>query len=88
VNCRRARADAKFIRDSTCDTNAPMQKRDTRDRRVNLRLSDRLVSKVETAAKDQLRSLNSMFEVIVTEWAAKAAKQAAKIQNTARSKQS
>ena len=50
---------------------APMPKRETRDRRVNLRLSKRLVSKVETAAKAELRSLNSMFEIIVSKWAAK-----------------
>jgi hypothetical protein len=48
-----------------------MQKRRTRDRRVNLRLSSRLVDKVEAAAKAQLRSLNSMFEVIVSKWAAR-----------------
>ena len=48
-----------------------MPKRETRDRRVNLRLSKRLVSKVETAAKAELRSLNSMFEIIVSKWAAK-----------------
>jgi predicted HicB family RNase H-like nuclease len=49
----------------------PMPKRETRDRRVNLRLSKRLVQKVEAAAKAELRSLNSMFEVIVSAWAAK-----------------
>jgi predicted HicB family RNase H-like nuclease len=48
-----------------------MTKRQTRDRRVNLRLPGRLVNKVEAAAKVQLRSLNSMFEVIVSQWAAK-----------------
>lgn len=48
-----------------------MPKRETRDRHVNLRLPQRLVQKVETAAKCELRSLNSMFEVIVSEWAAK-----------------
>jgi len=48
-----------------------MLRRETRDKRVNLRLSKRLVSKVETAAKRELRSLNSMFEVIVSAWAAK-----------------
>lgn len=48
-----------------------MPKRETRDRQVNLRLTRRLVRKVEAAAKAELRSLNSMFEVIVSEWAAK-----------------
>lgn len=48
-----------------------MTKRATRNRRVNLRLSESLVNKVEAAAKAQLRSLNSMFEVIVSKWAAK-----------------
>lgn len=48
-----------------------MTKRETRDKRVNLRLPQRLVNKVEVAAKLELRSLNSMFEVIVSEWAAK-----------------
>jgi len=48
-----------------------MPKRETRDRRVNLRLCPSLVDKVEAAAKTELRSLNSMFEVIVNEWAAK-----------------
>ena len=50
---------------------APMPKRETRDRRVNLRLSKRLVHKVEAAAKVELRSLNSMFEIIVSAWASK-----------------
>jgi hypothetical protein len=50
---------------------ASMPKHETRDRRVNLRLSKRLVSKVEAAAKVELRSLNSMFEIIVSKWAAK-----------------
>jgi predicted HicB family RNase H-like nuclease len=48
-----------------------MPKRETRERRVNLRLTKRLVSKVEAAAKVERRSLNSMFEVIVSDWAAK-----------------
>lgn len=48
-----------------------MTKRETRDRRVNLRLTERLVREVEAAARVQLRSLNSMFEVIVSEWVAK-----------------
>lgn len=48
-----------------------MPKRETRDRRVNLRLSKRLVNKVKAAAKVELRSLNSMFEIIVSAWAAK-----------------
>ena len=57
--------------DSGCDTSAPMPKRQTRDRRVNLRLCESLVNKVEAAAKTELRSLNSMFEIIVSKWAAK-----------------
>ena len=52
-----------------------MPKRETRDKRVNLRLPHRLVNKVEAAAKTELRSLNSMFEVIVREWAAKQLKE-------------
>jgi hypothetical protein len=48
-----------------------MLKREKRDRQVNLRLTKRLVSKVEAAAEAERRSLNSMFEVIVSEWAAK-----------------
>ena len=56
---------------AVCDTRAPMPKRETRDRRVNLRLSKRLVNKVQAAAKIEMRSLNSMFEVIVSQWAAK-----------------
>jgi hypothetical protein len=56
-----------------------MAKRETRDRRVNLRLPKRLVNEVETIAKVQLRSLNSMFEVIVSEWAAKMKGPAAKV---------
>jgi hypothetical protein len=63
--------EERFDRDIVCDTSAPMPKRETRDRRVNLRLSKRLVSKVEAAAKVELRSLNSMFEIIVSKWAAK-----------------
>jgi hypothetical protein len=48
-----------------------MTRRELRDRRVNLRLSKRLVNKVEAAAKAEMRSLNSMFEIIVAKWAAK-----------------
>lgn len=54
-----------------CDTSGPMTRRELRDRRVNLRLSKRLVNKVEAAAKAEMRSLNSMFEIIVAKWAAK-----------------
>jgi len=47
----------------------PTPKRETRDRRVNLRLTPRLVREVETAARAELRSLNSMVEIILTAWA-------------------
>jgi hypothetical protein len=57
--------------DSGCDTSAPMPKRETRDRRVNLRLPNRLVTRIEAEAKTELRSLNSMFEIIVNEWVIK-----------------
>jgi hypothetical protein len=51
---------------------APMiAKQELRDRRVNLRLPSRLVNKVRVAAKHERRSLNSMFEMIVSAWAAK-----------------
>jgi predicted DNA binding CopG/RHH family protein len=51
---------------------APMTvKQELRDRRVNLRLPHRLVNKVKASAKLERRSLNSMFEVIVSAWAAK-----------------
>lgn len=42
-----------------------------RSQRVNLRLSPQLVNKVKAAAKRELRSVNSMFEVIVNAWATK-----------------
>jgi len=37
----------------------------------HLRLSSRLVDLIKKAAKQEQRSFNSMFEVIVSEWAAK-----------------
>lgn len=39
--------------------------------RVNLRLSQRLFEIIQKAAKQEQRSFNSMFEVIVTAWDAK-----------------
>lgn len=48
-----------------------MSKQQTRDKRVNLRLPKRLVEQVADAAKADKRSLNSMFEIIVSEWAAR-----------------
>ena len=42
-----------------------------RARRVNLRLSSRLVDLIKQAAKQEQRSFNSMFEIIVSEWAVK-----------------
>lgn len=38
---------------------------------MNLRLPEKIVIKIEEEATLQLRSLNSMFEVIATEWVAK-----------------
>jgi hypothetical protein len=46
-------------------------KQELRDKRVNLRLPHRLVNKVKSIAKLERRSLNSMFEVIVSTWASK-----------------
>lgn len=40
-----------------------------RDKRVNLRLPQRLVDLIKKAARLEQRSFNSMFELIVSEWA-------------------
>lgn len=42
-----------------------------RDVRVNLRMSTRLFDLIQKAAKQDRRSFNSMFEIIVSEWVAK-----------------